>query len=105
MGFYLHVFILHYLTSASKLRPARETIGFWARSCNIITDRLSLGLELFGNTQKQSGTRPDVAFNIGGSFNLTEHLNLLFTGGRDIYGDTKAMLYLGLQILTKKSAD
>ena len=44
-------------------------------------------------------------FNIGGSFKLTEHLNLLFTGGRDIYGDTKAMLYLGLQILTKKSAD
>jgi hypothetical protein len=70
-----------------------------------ITDRLSLGLELFGNTQKQSGTRPDVAFNIGGSFKLTEHLNLLFTGGRDIYGDTKAMLYLGLQILTKKSDD
>jgi Putative MetA-pathway of phenol degradation len=70
-----------------------------------ITDRLSLGLELFGNTQRQSGTRPDVAFNIGGSFKLTEHLNLLFTGGRDIYGDTKAMLYLGLQILTKKSDD
>jgi hypothetical protein len=44
-------------------------------------------------------------FNIGGSFKLTEHLNLLFTGGRDIYGDTKATLYLGLQILTKKSDD
>lgn len=68
-----------------------------------ITDRLSLGVELFGNTQKQSGTRPDVAFNIGGSFKLMEHLNLLFSGGRDIYGDTKAMLYLALQIVTKKS--
>jgi hypothetical protein len=33
-----------------------------------ITDRLNLGVELFGNTQKQSGTRPDVAFKIGGSF-------------------------------------
>lgn len=68
-----------------------------------ITDRLSLGVELFGNTQKQSGAPPDVAFNIGGSFKLAEHLNLLFTGGHDIYGDTKAMLYLGLQIVTKKS--
>jgi len=67
-----------------------------------ITDRLNLGVELFGNTQKQSGTRPDVAFNIGGTFKLAEHLNLLFTGGRDLYGDNRAMLYLGLQILTKK---
>ncbi|MBV8585828.1 MAG: transporter, partial [Verrucomicrobia bacterium] len=54
-----------------------------------ITDRLNLGVELFGNTQKQSGARPDVAFNIGGSFRLTEHLNLLVSGGRDIYGDTR----------------
>jgi hypothetical protein len=28
-------------------------------------------------------------------------LNLLFTGGRDIVGDTHAMGYLGLQLLTK----
>jgi hypothetical protein len=68
-----------------------------------ITDPLNLGIELFGNTQKQPGTRVDFAFNVGGGFKLTEHLNLLFAGGRDIYGDTEVMFYLGLQILAKTS--
>lgn len=88
------------------LQPAPGQKNYWFLGAVLqrdINDRLSLGLELFGNTQKQPGARPDIAFNIGGSFKLNEHLNLLFTGGRDIFGDTKAMLYLGLQILTKKS--
>ena len=46
-------------------------------------------------------SRSDVAFNIGGSWKLNKHINLLFTGGRDIVGDTRAMCYVGLQILTK----
>jgi len=29
-------------------------------------------------------------------------LNFIFTGGRDLVGDTHATLYLGLQILTKR---
>ena len=37
----------------------------------------------------------------GGSLKLREHLNLLFSGGRDIVGDTHAMAYIGLQLLTK----
>jgi hypothetical protein len=45
--------------------------------------------------------RPDVAFNVGGIYKLTEHLNLLFTAGRDFVGDTHATVYLGLQVLTK----
>jgi len=42
-----------------------------------------------------------VAFNLGGSWKLNKHLNLLFTGGRNIVGDTSAMAYIGLQVLTK----
>ena len=42
-----------------------------------------------------------MAFNIGGTWKLNEHLNLLFSGGRDIVGDTTAMGYIGLQFLTK----
>jgi hypothetical protein len=45
--------------------------------------------------------RSDVAFNVGGSLKLDGHINLLSTGGRDIVGDTKAMAYIGLQVLTK----
>jgi hypothetical protein len=67
-----------------------------------INDRLSLGVELFGNTPTVPNGRPDVAFNIGGSLKLQEHLNFIFTAGRDFVGDSHAMLYLGLQIVTKK---
>jgi outer membrane putative beta-barrel porin/alpha-amylase len=66
-----------------------------------INDRLSFGVELFGNTPAESNDRPDIAFNVGGSLKLNDHLNFIFTGGRDLVGDTHAMVYLGLQILTK----
>jgi Putative MetA-pathway of phenol degradation len=66
-----------------------------------INERLELGVELFGNSPKERGGRFDVAFNIGGTLKLREHLNLLFSGGRDIVGDTHAMAYIGLQLLTK----
>jgi len=42
-----------------------------------------------------------VAFSLGGTWKLSEHVNLLFTGGRDLAGDTTAMAYIGLQFLTK----
>ncbi len=35
------------------------------------------------------------------TWKLSERLNLLFSGGRDIVGDTHAMAYIGLQLLTK----
>lgn len=66
-----------------------------------INERLTLGVELFGNSAKERGLRAELAFNVGGSWKLTKHLNLLFTGGRDMVGDTHAMAYVGLQLLTK----
>jgi hypothetical protein len=66
-----------------------------------INERLTLGAELFGNSPKERGSRSDVAFNIGGIWKLGTHLNLIFAGGRDIAGDTTAIGYIGLQLLTK----
>ena len=66
-----------------------------------INERLTLGAELFGNSSKEHGRSSDVAFNLGGTLKLRDHLNLIFAGGRDIVGDTTAMGYIGLQILTK----
>jgi hypothetical protein len=66
-----------------------------------IDQRLTLGVELFGNSPKEPGGRSELAFNVGGTWKLTKHLNLLFSGGRDIVGDTTAMGYIGLQLLTK----
>jgi hypothetical protein len=66
-----------------------------------INERLTLGTELFGNSPKERGGRCDIAFNVGGIWKLNKNVNLLFTGGRDIVGDTHAMAYVGLQFLTK----
>ena len=66
-----------------------------------INPRLMLGAELFGNSPKERGGRSELAFNIGGTWKLNEHLNLLFSGGSNIVGDTTAMGYIGLQFLTK----
>jgi hypothetical protein len=66
-----------------------------------INERLTLGVELFGNSPKERDGRSELAFNVGGSWMLNKHLNLLFAGGRDIVGDTDAMAYIGLQLLTK----
>jgi Putative MetA-pathway of phenol degradation len=90
-------------------------VGFWWRTAaetrnyvyagavleREINERLELGVELFGNSPKERGRRSDVAFNIGGTWKLHEHVNLLFSGGRDIVGDTRVMAYIGLQVLTK----
>jgi hypothetical protein len=66
-----------------------------------INDRLTIGVELFGNSPKEHDGRSELAFNLGGVWKLNKHLNLLFSGGRDIVGDTHAMAYVGLQLLTK----
>jgi hypothetical protein len=66
-----------------------------------INERLTFGAELFGNSPKERGSRSDVAFNLGGTWKLSKHANLLFAGGRDIVGDTGAMAYVGLQLLRK----
>jgi hypothetical protein len=66
-----------------------------------LNDRLTLGAELFGNWPKERGGGSDVAFNVGGKWKLTKHINLLFAGGRDIVGDTTGMGYIGVQLLTK----
>ena len=66
-----------------------------------INERLELGVELFGNSPKESGGRSELAFNVGGTWKLNQNLNLLFSGGRDIVGDTRVMAYIWLQLLTK----
>src|SRR5262249_44526559 len=66
-----------------------------------VNQRLTLGAELFGNPPKEIGGRSEIAFNVGGTYKLSDHFNLLFTAGRDIVGDTHAMAYVGLQLLTK----
>ena len=82
-------------------RTAAETRNYTtqARTEREINDRLTLGVELFGNSPSERGANSDFAFNLGGTWKLSAHLNLLFAGGRDIVGDTHDMVYIGLQSL------
>jgi hypothetical protein len=85
-------------------RGAHETRDYFYAGAVLereINQQLELGVELFGKSPKERGGRSELAFNIGGTWKLKEHLNLLFSGGRDIVGDTHAMAYIGLQFLTK----
>jgi hypothetical protein len=85
-------------------RGAHETRNYFYVGAVLereINDRLELGVELFGNSPTERGGRSELAFNVGGTWKLSKHLNLLFSGGRDIVGDTTAMGYIGLQLLTK----
>ena len=56
---------------------------------------------MFCNSPKECAANFDFAFNIGLTWKLSDHFNLLFSAGRDIVGDAHAMAYIRLQLLTK----
>ncbi len=58
-------------------------------------------MELFGNSPTERGIRSELAFNTGATWKMREHLNPLFSAGRDIVGETHTMAYIGLQLLMK----
>ncbi len=66
-----------------------------------IGGRLSLGGELYGNSSKEEDNRSNLGFNLGGTWKLREHMNLLFSAGHSIQGDSTVTAYLGLQFLTQ----
>jgi Putative MetA-pathway of phenol degradation len=85
-------------------RTGAETRNYFYASAVLereISKRLTLGVELFGNSPTEPGGDSDVGFNVGGSWKLRKHVNVLFTAGRDIVGDKTALAYIGLQFLTK----
>jgi hypothetical protein len=85
-------------------RTGAETRNYFYASAVLereISKRLTLGVELFGNPPTEPGGGSDVGFNVGGSWKLRKHVNVLFTAGRDIVGDKTALAYIGLQFLTK----
>jgi hypothetical protein len=66
-----------------------------------VSKRLTLGAELFGSSPKEQASRSEIAFNLGGAWKISDHFNLLFSGGRDLAGEVSAMGYIGVQILTR----
>ena len=66
-----------------------------------INDQLNLGFELYHQTSNERGTPSTTGYNIGGSYSLTEHLQLLMTVGSGLQNTATTnqfSYYAGLQV-------
>ena len=62
-----------------------------------ISDKLALGSEVYHETGSGAGEDGHTAFNLGGTYDFTEHQHLLFSAGRDFYGPVRFACYLAWQ--------
>jgi hypothetical protein len=82
------------------LQNATDQRNYWYEGIclnRMITDTLQLGVEIVENSPPPTEGYHNLAFNVGGSWKMSNHLNLLFSGGRSIYGETDYMAYFGIQ--------
>jgi hypothetical protein len=75
--------------------------NYWYEGVSInrkVNERLEFGGEIVENSPPPTEGYSNLAFNLGGTWKINEHFNLLFSAGRSIRGDTKFMAYLGIQM-------
>ena len=66
------------------INPGPGNRNFWYAGWLLqrqVTDRLTLGGEVFHTTSAQVGRPELTGFNLGGQYDFTEHYHLLFSGG------------------------
>jgi hypothetical protein len=66
-----------------------------------VTDKLTLGGEIFHQTATKIGGKDSTAFNVGGFYDIDEHNHILFSAGRAIQNATESNLlswYIAYQI-------
>jgi hypothetical protein len=63
-----------------------------------ISEMLTLGAELFGNTKTADDGKYRAGFNVGAIINLTVEHHLLFSVGSDLHGDNKLSSYFAYQL-------
>ena len=61
-----------------------------------LTEKLTLGGEIFTQGRTQDGGRATVIGNFGGQYNFTKNFSLLFSVGHSIAGERHLVGYLGL---------
>lgn len=84
-----------------KWRAGDAGKSFWFFGAVVerqLTKRLEIGAELFATTPTEFGGEPAAGFNAGFKYALHEHAELLVSGGRDLRGDTKLALFLGIAV-------
>jgi hypothetical protein len=63
-----------------------------------ISEKLTIGAEIFYQTSDKTGVSDSNGFNIGGIFNLDKNNHILCSLGRDFRGQTRFMGYLAYQL-------
>ncbi len=64
-----------------------------------LNETLTLGCEIYHETEFFGGSHGHTAFNLGGYLNFDEHHHALFSAGRDIDGPNRFSCYLAYQLL------
>jgi hypothetical protein len=86
------------------INPGRGNKNFWFAGWVLerqITDKLTLGAELFHETPEEIGGRQSTGFNIGGIYNFDEHYHLLFSFGKGLQHARETnefSWYIGLEV-------
>lgn len=86
------------------VNPGAANRNFWFAGWVLqrkVTDKLSIGGELFRQTAEKIGDRPTSGFNVGAIYDADEHHHLLFSIGRGIENakaTNQLSWYIGLQV-------
>jgi len=87
------------------INPGRDGKNAWlvgGVALYRFTEKLQLGGEVFLQTAEAPGDKDAPGFNLGGSYELAEDLNLLFSAGRGLANASESNRfsgYLGLQVI------
>ncbi len=82
------------------INPGSDNKNYWFVGWVVqrdLSEAITLGAEVFYNTPTAKGEDSRTAFNVGGVLNFTKDYHLLFSAGRDIYGQNRFSLYMGFQ--------
>jgi hypothetical protein len=83
------------------INPGSENKDYWYAGGVLqrdLSEKVTLGGELFYTTPKSVGEGSQTGFNVGGIFNFSEEHHLLFSAGRDIHGPDRFLIYIGYQL-------
>jgi hypothetical protein len=75
---------------------------FWFHGLTVVREvgpRLELGGEVYGNSPTDWDESSSSGFNLGGTWNVADTLNVLFSAGRTFRGEAATTVYMGVQLL------
>jgi hypothetical protein len=83
------------------INPGSENKNYWFIGWAVqhdLSERITLGTELFYITPQAKGEGSHTGFNVGGFFNFSEEHHLLFSAGRDIQGSNRFSMYIAYRL-------